>query len=544
MNNFLTFIEEDVSTKKKLISTMPTRTKTNIKKVNQKIDSIMNSYSDYKVHVKKYILTKSKSFEINVSKKDVEEVTKEVAKLEHVRFLLNPTNSYFEKMGFDNLLFDIRNYSDFNFIKLNETINNFLDKFELAGIKLTIKDFDCTYYVREYMTAFLDVRNLNTGNNDLLSAIFEKIYWENPEIVEHIEINFRKIIKKNKKKFDNYITTLQKEVMWKTNITTYQECLDKLKLAYNDLEQINRENINDIINMAKSGEIEIKNYFKDSKIRKLNYETIMIETQDLENTELNKKIHNRLEKLKISIEEYQNLLKFIPLLSDFKNDYSKEINELHKNQNKSGTGSNLKIIGAKISDKESKLEKLNNKIFTGDSGFFELKNNSSIKQQKVDSIILAKEIYNLYSEYDQEMFNEKILETVNNFVTIPELLHLYYSYDFFKKTAIQKVFKLTSYNDIIKLSESFDLFAMNSNNMIINGVSVFENNTISKIIVNKYRMDNINVSEENLEPDNLNNLLSKINFLIRSNEIEKSETTAEKIWFMAEVNRILELEKK
>ena len=236
------------------------------------------------------------------------------------------------------------------------------------------------------------------------------------------------------------------------------------------------------------------------------------------------------------------MLKFIPLFNDFKNDYGKEIKELSKTQNKSGNVNNSKIIGAKISDKESKLEKLNNKIFKGDVGFFELKNNSSIKQQKVDSIALAKELYNLYKEYDQEIFKEKILSIVNNFLTIPELLHLYYSYDFFKKIAIQKVFNLTSYKDIMKYSEDFDLFAMNPNNMIINGVSVFENNTISKIIVNKYRMDNINVSEENLEPDNLNNLLSKIKFLIRDNEIKKSKTTSEKIWFTVEVSRILKSE--
>ena len=145
--------------------------------------------------------------------------------------------------------------------------------------------------------------------------------------------------------------------------------------------------------------------------------------------------------------------------------------------------------------------------------------------------------------YDEERFKEKILTTVNNFVTIPELLHLYYSYDFFKKKVIKKVFKLSSYDDILKYSEEFDLFSMNPNNVIINGVSVFEENTISKIIINKYRLDNINISEESLEVDNLNTLLNQIQFILRANEIERSETTVEKIWFMVEVEKIIELEK-
>ena len=42
MNSFLEFIEKDIAAKKTLISTMPTRTKTNIKKFNENIDNTMS----------------------------------------------------------------------------------------------------------------------------------------------------------------------------------------------------------------------------------------------------------------------------------------------------------------------------------------------------------------------------------------------------------------------------------------------------------------------------------------------------------------------
>ena len=195
MANFLNFIDEDIKAKKTLLSTMPTRTKTNVKKFNEKIDSILEVYIDYKASVKQYLIAKSHSFNIKNVDSDVDTLTKTVNDLEQVRLLINPVNTFFEKMGFDSLLFDISNYSSFNFNSMNEVINQFIMKFETAGIMLSREDFDYTCYVREYMTSFLEVRNIKTENYDALSKIFEKIYWENPEIIQHIELNFRKLIK-------------------------------------------------------------------------------------------------------------------------------------------------------------------------------------------------------------------------------------------------------------------------------------------------------------------------------------------------------------
>ena len=543
MSDFLKFIEEDIAAKKTLLSTMPTKTKTNIKKYNEKIDLFSTNYNEYKKLVKTYLVVKSKSFDIDIPKKNAEDLTDEIHRLEHIRFLLNPTNTFFEKMGFDNLLFDIKNYSDFNFEAMNEIINEFINKFELVGVNLSHDDFNYTYYVREYMLSFLEIRNMNTKDYNSLSKSFEKIYWENPEIIEHVELSFRKLIKKYRKKFETYITNLQKETMWKNNVASYKESTEKLKVAYAELERANKENISDIINLAKRGKIDITNFFKDNKVRELNYKSLMIETLDFNDSEANERFHKGIEKLRTNIEEYQKLCKFIPVFTEFKTAYGNDIVESGKNTSKGGTSNKLKVIEAKINDRESRLEKINKKTIIQEFGFFKRNKNISNKQQKVDSIVLAKELYNLYKVYDEERFKEKILTTVNNFVTIPELLHLYYSYDFFKKKVIKKVFKLSSYDDILKYSEEFDLFSMNPNNVIINGVSVFEENTISKIIINKYRLDNINISEESLEVDNLNTLLNQIQFILRANEIERSETTVEKIWFMVEVEKIIELEK-
>ena len=107
---------------------------------------------------------------------------------------------------------------------------------------------------------------MNTKDYNSLSKSFEKIYWENPEIIEHVELSFRKLIKKYRKKFETYITNLQKETMWKNNVASYKESTEKLKVAYAELERANKENISDIINLAKRGKIDITNFSKITRL--------------------------------------------------------------------------------------------------------------------------------------------------------------------------------------------------------------------------------------------------------------------------------------
>lgn len=549
MMSFLKFIEEDIQAKKTLISTMPTRTKRDIKKYNEKITSTQAKYQEYKKAVSKYIDTKSKSFKVKIKDepKDLSEINSEINKLEHIRFTLNPGNTFLEKMGFDNLLFQISYYYDFNFHSLNDIIDEFLNKFESVKVKLTSDDFDYTCYVNEYMKVILNVRNSKDKNYDSISEIFEKIYWANPEIIEHIELNFRKLIKKYEKKFENYISDLQKQLMNESKITGYQDCIKKLKAAYTKLNDYQKENVSSIINDVLEGKIEINNYFENNKFRITTYNTLMIEPIDSADKVNMDKFYENLEKLKINLEEYSNYLKFIPLITAFKKEYEhiliKNNDQKRNSKDKNDDKNKLKNIAKQIDNKEAKLNKINRKIFTGKLNFFERTNRDAIKTLKMESVRQAKILHGLYKIYDQEYFKEKVLKFLNKSLTISELLNLYYSYDFFKKAAIKSVFEISDYNEIIKYSDSFDLFAMNQTNVIVNNLSLFEESNIERVIMNKYRLVNINILEENIKEEELNSLLEKIQLVLRVKIIEESPLTIEMIWFIAEVNKFLLLEK-
>ena len=533
MNNFLEFINKDIEGKKENIASMPTKTKANKKKFNDTLASYSEKYKDYKEKILKYMTVKAAALSKTEPAEDINKIKEKVVGLERVKFLLNPSNTYLEKMGFDTLIYQINNYYTLNFKSLNVIINGFLDKFDQAGIHLNSDDFNYTCYVHEYMTAFLEVRNHKNKTYARVSETFEQIYWMNPEIIEHIELNFRRLIRKNQKKLNSYILSLQKEEMAKYNIRNYADCLEKLQSAYIDLNMRQKETIGDIIELSKSGAIDIEQYLESSKIRRQAYQSLIADSIHLDDKEKMNNICDALEKFKLNINELASYLEFSALFKDFKTKYEKSLSTTgSKNHHKS-----FKDIEAQIDKKEDELSKLNKKIYSGKPGLFTFKSDQELKNLKMETVLKAKELYGLYKKYDEEYFNDEVQQVLSSTMSISDLLNLYYSFDYFKKLALQKVYRLTTYDDVIKYSESFDLYAMNPTNVIINGVAVFSDFNLPRIIANKYRLSNIHIEEEDLTEDNLKPLLNKVSIILRTHKIDNSNTSVEKIWFITKVNK-------
>ena len=539
MNDFLTFIEKDIAAKKISIQTLPIKTKTNIKKFNETIENYETKYEEYRSGVRNYLLAKSRSFEINNTEESEnirEQIKVKVIELEHIKFLLNPFNTPTEKMGFDVLIYQLRNYYAFNFNSLNEIINNFLDKFEQAGIKLTKNDFEYTCYVNEYMTSFLEARYSTEKDYSKLSEIFEKIYWTNPDIIRHIELNFRKLIRIHSKTFNAYILKIQTEAMQNNNIVNYEDCLEKLKNAHIELKTASKENIIEIITKSKNNEFNIEQYLENHKVRINAYNSLIPSNISQADEIQMQDIYQNLDKLKDNILEYENYLKFLPIINLFKEEFESLLSKETKDYKE------LNQVIESIEQKEKELDKINKKISGGKFPFFEIKNEKNIKLLKTESIAKTKELYELYKTYDEKYFISKVLSNLNKNITIADVLHLYYSFDYFKKMAIQKAYETNSYDEIIQYSNNFDLYAMDSTNIIITGIPAFEESNIPRIISNKYRLCNINITENELEEENLKSLLNKITLILRVKKVEDSSTSIEKIWFMTWVEKMISKE--
>lgn len=538
MNNFLNFIEKDIIAKKESIQSLPIKTKTNIKKFNETVESYKEKYEEYRSSVRNYLLAKSRSFEVNGIENEglKNQINDKVIMLEHVKFLLNPSNTFVEKMGLDVLIYQLNNYYVFNFNFLNEIINSFLDKFELAEIKLTKEEFQYTCYVHEYMSVFLDVRCNVEKDYSKLSDIFEKIYWVNPDIIRHIELNFRKLIRVHAKKFNTYILKLQTEAMQKNNIVNYEDCLEKLKDAYIELKNISKESIVDIINMSKNNEFNIEHYFEDNKVRINTYNSLIPNFSSLNDQIQKNNIYQNLDKFKDNILEYEKYLQFLPVFNYFKEEFEPLLEKDNKDFKE------LNQINDSIEHKEKELEKINKRIFGGKITFFGIKSENHLKKLKTESITKTNELYELYKLHDEKYFHSKVLSSLNKNITVADVLHLYYSFDFFKKKTIQKVYEITSYDEIIQISNSFDLYSMDPTNIIVTGIPLFDVSNVPRIISNKYRLCNINVTEDDLQEENLKNLLNKINLILRVKIIEDSFFSIEKVWFMTWVEKMVSKE--
>lgn len=530
MNSFLDFINEDIEAKKTLLSSMPLNNKTNKKKYNEKIDAIEETYLEYKQSVSKYLKAKASSFEVLEAKKDLTKLEEETNKLYYIVTMLNPINTFIEKLEIDTLLYKMKNYSNFSFDDLNNIINSFIDKFDLVGIRLEKDDFNYTYYVNEYMMTFLKLRLDKKLDYTELRDTFEKIYWFNPEIIEHIELNFRKLLKRHKKTFEDYIIKLQKTLLTDNNLTDYEDAKNKYRMTYNKLLNEKEEDISDIVEMAKNGLLEIKNYFATSKYRESTYESLLIEPIKDENKN---EIYESLEKLKINILEYKNYTEFKTLFDSFKEEYP-----LNSNYD----AVKLKNIENSITEKETELEKINKKIFVKEDNkvfdFFKKKENTPVKELKIESVKIAKEIYDLYIELDNETLKSLIVPLTSSSTLIGDVLKVYSSFNRYRKVMIKNALKLETYGEVEEEDNKFMEFAKNPNNVVINGIYLYEDSDVPKVITNKYRFENINLLEEELT-DNLEVLLDKVKFTLRVNKIENSKLDVSKIWFITQVNELL-----
>ena len=68
------------------------------------------------------------------------------------------------------------------------------------------------------MKTFFEERNNITS--DTLKNKFESVYWQCPDLIIHIELNFRYIYLKNQKEIDKYFESKKDFVIKQTNVSS------------------------------------------------------------------------------------------------------------------------------------------------------------------------------------------------------------------------------------------------------------------------------------------------------------------------------------
>ena len=537
MNSFLDFINADIESKKTFIQSLPTNNKTNQKKYNQKIDDILKSYNYYKDAVTKYINAKSESFKYKPSKPDIDKITNTLNEFKDMLFIFNENNSYNEKLKLDATIYNLHTYSEYTFEDINLFIRDLLDKFKKAGVILKSEDFQLTSYVNKYMKAYFESKN----SFDNLSKVFEEIYWFNHDIIKHIELNFIILIEKYKKNFDNYIIGEKKKILDSMKVKSKDELYLKYEEVYQKYNECLDEDIADIVEKAKNNEIDINNYFEDSKFRTNTFAELTVNEVNYGDSSSVEKLLSVLEKLKQNTVEYKNYLKFLPLFNYFKDKYSKM-------KTSSDIDNDIKRIEKDVNALCAKINKLNGNISNPIQKAMSLiskKENVSSSESNDEVLTLANKLYDLYVNKNKLCFEKYISKLhAKGMIFVSDVMSLFYSFSYFKVEIFKEIFETENSEQLSQLCDEFDDFASNPTNIITKGINISEDLDMATIISDRYRMENINLLPEDLDEDNLDALINKIEFVKRIYKIENSTLSVEKIWFIVQNLKIINSKKE
>lgn len=422
---------------------------------------------------------------------------------------LDPYNDSYEKINIDEILYDLSKFYKNDLNKVNNDIKVALEMFNLVSVNLTEKDFQYGKEVEEYMKEFFLLKDNNTEN---INEIFDKLYWKCPDIFEYINICFRYLYSKNKKAFEKYCSDQVKDI-------TLKEVEDHYKLIYSKYLQQTSSDIKILQDKFLEGKLDIKEY-EDSKIEKLKASILLKEDAN------DDQIGNIL-KLSYSLYEYKNYLEFKDIIENIKKIYQDK-------NNKSLTKPLLK----NINKFENKIIKANKKINFRTSLF-----KDKAKLDKYYNIINSSlaELKTLYKEYDDAKFKETVVTKLNDSSTLLDALRIAYSYkiDFAKMLKIDNE-EITNQevNDKYKKLKDFILYP--NNNFICN-TTIIDDRDIITIVLDKYKLMNINLTPEQLEDINIDSLISTVDKILINYYINSSKQSFEKLNDACEFKKVLEL---
>lgn len=503
--------DNKISSIKEVLSNLP---KNNIKNKKKYLDTVkLNKdeylrYKDliYKELVNRYnsILSVKRNDNIDRYKNDIDNM------LENICY----TNQYYtsyELSGLDRILFDLSHFYKGNLDRVHKDIDSAIKCFASANIKLEAKDFNFSRYTSEYMDYF--IRCYNNGDVDTLKEKFSNIYWKCPDIIFHIEVNFKYLYWKNKKKFDNYYNMRKKEVFNKYN----NNCLEYLNHYYEIKKSYDKEIFEDKYLLIDSFINNINNVsdYNDSKNSKNLEDLVSSYNSDMD---IN---YSNIFSLYYSLIEYKGIMEVSNIIDKVKELYA------NKNQYKNV----LKTKYKDISKLEGKLFSLNKKV--NSKCLFKKKTDSYIENMDISIDNTIMEIKKLYDNLDFDRFYDMVSMLEDNASYYDILLLVRSNYIFLRSIYKEENDDVTNeyINDmILKLDE----LLLSPYNTIIDNIFINNNKDIGLIISDRYKLMSFNINSDMLDINNIDSIINTCKKILVYKSIKDNNINIEDMSFICE----------
>lgn len=482
---------------------------------NNYVEKESKVFNNYKIDIEKVMADRLLKL-LPKCKNDVfENNTKKINNLFQL-LIYNTDTSVEFKLGFNYIISSINNESSLD--DLNNSIGFFIDKFKKVGIDLTIKDFKYSMFTEKYMNSYF--------KGDNLKEIFEDIYFLCPDIKIQIKLNLSSIVNQYRKELEKYFNVLFSKLLEdnNTNISDISDLYNKQMIENGQM--YSRDEYTNV-NMFLTNEKKISDYFVGSANRTKNYNMFAI-GGDYDSLSDNDKKNYDLSTtgLYLTLKELKKYYKYEFLINDLieryknkdgaKNSYLSKQKEINKEDSSRGSlyKSYLKACGLTL---------------------FSKKNENKIKDSMLKMNEEIKKIYSLNQELIDLDINYR-LSNLSNSASIYDLFMCSLSsFDYLERMFLSNEnFEGSKIEDIIN---DFIKFLYNPNNLFLKDVNVFTDFDIVDIVGSKYRLLNLNVTNEMINNDNIDSTINSLSFINLIYNINNSSITIETINNICEMTK-------
>lgn len=492
--------------------------KSAVKERNEYVEEQIKKFDKYQVEVYRLLKLRVNSLLPSDKSNHYDSLKKNIEKEKQIIVFNNSDYSIDFKLGIFKLISSIDINDDVSLNTINNIFLNIIKIFEDASIKLTISDFTYSMFTEKYMHVFLDNIEKNNRFEEVMKKCFDSIYWECPDIIKHLKLNFWSLLEKYEEKLKIYTDTVSYQLLQKTGY-------DKNSLIDKYLGNVNKYNLevsrDEFYNLDSflSKKKNVLDYLDGSATRVKNLDQFVIdgEFKDIEDSS---KFYDNMVELAHTLSVLKLYYRYEFIIKDIQDKYSK------KDANKSVFSNKLK----EVNTEEGKRKKIYNDYLKAcGKNLFHKVNEEKIKSNK---LAINEEILKLDTLYN-ELHDLEIVELINKKVNSTDSLYDLFSLSYESYYYLEKMFNehfkdSDDYSFEEELNKYFDFIYSPYNDFLkkINGFSMVD---VSNVITDKYRLLGINVTNDNISVDNLDSFMDSVNYVKFIDDILKGDLSFDDI---------------
>lgn len=474
-------------------------------------------FSDYKVLIENEMVERLKKImPIDKTNQYTSDLVKVNNLFELVKLNCNISNTF--KLKLDFIISSINENTSLD--ELNISIKKFIDKLKEIGITLTINDFKYTMFTEQYMSSYL--KNYKFNN---MKEIFEDIYFNCPDIKLQLKMCLINIINIYKKKIDLYVKNYTTSLFEKNEINS-SDVFYKYKSLRNSIGSTMAKDEYYNTKIFLDDKLKIGDYLEDSAARSKNFNTFTTNYYLLDEYGKNS-YNNATMGLYLTLNELKKYYNYEFIIEDL----------LKRYKEKDSAKTNFMSKKKELDKEEANRQKIYKEYLKASGiGFFAKKDNIKKKNTMLKMNEEIKKLKSLYDEYND-------LEITYNLNRLSESASIYdlFMISLSSFSFIEKMFTTNenfNENDLYSNVDDYFKFIFNPNNDFLRETNALVEYNLTNIISEKYKLLDLNVTEESINKDNIDATLDILRYINLIQNISKSNISLNTIYNIYQMTKI------